>query len=68
MWIQEESERSEVDSSSPERAEAEGRWDVGLGERLVQTIWNWLGRDAGERRRGLDRSSSDNSESMRKAA
>jgi hypothetical protein len=22
-----------------------GRWDVGLGERLAQTIWRWLGRE-----------------------
>ena len=22
------------------------RWDVGLGERLAETIWKWLGREA----------------------
>jgi hypothetical protein len=26
--------------------ESTQRWDVGLGERLAQTIWRWLGREA----------------------
>jgi hypothetical protein len=28
-----------------EGVEANERWDVGLGERLAQTIWKWLGRE-----------------------
>ena len=27
--------------------EPSGRWDVGLGDRLAQTIWKWLGREVG---------------------
>jgi len=28
------------------KGEPAERWDVGLGERLVETIWKWLGRES----------------------
>jgi hypothetical protein len=56
----EENQRDE-----PVASEAQGRWDVGLGERLVETIWNWLGRDARDRER---HTSSVNGVTLRKAA
>jgi hypothetical protein len=63
MRIQEESKRRQENRDS-QVSEAEGRWDVGLGERLVQTIWNWLGREQTPRNEGQ----SDHSQNMRKAA
>jgi hypothetical protein len=36
-----------VDPVAEGAAEDSGeRWDVGLGERLAQTIWRWLGRES----------------------
>ena len=46
-------------------SEAQGRWDVGLGERLVETIWSWLGRESDDAK---VEGRSGKVEEMRKAA